>query len=245
MAEYDIEGVETNEEEPETTVNADSESDGSDAEINVETEALVRPHHIPEKFWNSDSGEIRTESLLKSYQELERRFGSKLESPDDYVIESHDPIVEVDPAVNAVLHKAGFSNEQAQTVYTLASDVLKPMAENLASEIAAQRDIDWLANQHGGEEKWRTIAPQIKSWAADKFPNDVYENLASTREGVSALYRMMSSEEPSIGERSAATPGIVSEDGLKAMMRDPRYWRDQDPGYIAQVREGFQRLYPD
>ena len=28
------------------------------------------------------------------------------------------------------------------------------------------------------------------------------------------------------------------------MMRDPRYWRERDPGFVAQVTEGFQRLYP-
>jgi hypothetical protein len=28
------------------------------------------------------------------------------------------------------------------------------------------------------------------------------------------------------------------------MMRDPRYWRDRDPAFIAQVTEGFKRLYP-
>jgi hypothetical protein len=28
-------------------------------------------------------------------------------------------------------------------------------------------------------------------------------------------------------------------------MRDPRYWRDRNPELIAQVTDGFQRLYPN
>jgi hypothetical protein len=28
------------------------------------------------------------------------------------------------------------------------------------------------------------------------------------------------------------------------MMRDPRYWRERDPALVAQVTEGFKRLYP-
>ena len=28
------------------------------------------------------------------------------------------------------------------------------------------------------------------------------------------------------------------------MMRDPRYWRERDATFVAQVTEGFQRLYP-
>ena len=36
----------------------------------------------------------------------------------------------------------------------------------------------------------------------------------------------------------------VSETELKQMMRDPRYWRDNDPEWITKVREGFKKLYP-
>lgn len=27
------------------------------------------------------------------------------------------------------------------------------------------------------------------------------------------------------------------------MMRDPKYWRDQDPSFIKKVTEGFQKVY--
>lgn len=30
---------------------------------------------------------------------------------------------------------------------------------------------------------------------------------------------------------------------LQSMMRDPKYWRDQDPSFVAKVTEGFQKLY--
>jgi hypothetical protein len=36
-----------------------------------------------------------------------------------------------------------------------------------------------------------------------------------------------------------------SETDLKRMMKDPRYWKDRDPSYVAQVREGFRALYPE
>jgi len=37
----------------------------------------------------------------------------------------------------------------------------------------------------------------------------------------------------------------VTERSLKALMCDPRYWRDQDPAIVAEVRDGFQKLYSD
>ena len=35
----------------------------------------------------------------------------------------------------------------------------------------------------------------------------------------------------------------VSQDALDEMMRDPRYWRQRDPEFIARVTEGFRKLY--
>lgn len=36
----------------------------------------------------------------------------------------------------------------------------------------------------------------------------------------------------------------LSENQLKELMRDPRYWRDRDPEIIEKVRQGFRRLFP-
>lgn len=35
------------------------------------------------------------------------------------------------------------------------------------------------------------------------------------------------------------------EEKLRNMMRDPKYWRDNDPDYAAKIRNGFNRLYGD
>jgi hypothetical protein len=36
----------------------------------------------------------------------------------------------------------------------------------------------------------------------------------------------------------------AAEGRLRELMRDPRYWRDRDPGFVARVASGFERLYP-
>lgn len=36
-----------------------------------------------------------------------------------------------------------------------------------------------------------------------------------------------------------------AEEELRAMMRDPRYWRDRDPQLLDAVSEGFKKLYPE
>ena len=54
----------------------------------------------------------------------------------------------------------------------------------------------------------------------------------------------MQAREPTVLQDANGPQGDVDEAGLTRMMRDPRYWRERDPALVAQVTEGFQRLYP-
>ena len=62
-----------------------------------------------------------------------------------------------------------------------------------------------------------------------------------------ALYRMMKGNggEPAMAGAAleSAAAGAADEIALRGMMRDPRYWRERDPSYVAQVTNGFQRMY--
>lgn len=44
-------------------------------------------------------------------------------------------------------------------------------------------------------------------------------------------------------KQAAETTAEPNENDLKKMVRDPRYWRDQDPEIVVAVREGFRLLY--
>ncbi len=45
-------------------------------------EAPKRPEHVPEKFWNSETGEVDIEGLAKSYTHLEQKQSGKKEEPE-------------------------------------------------------------------------------------------------------------------------------------------------------------------
>ncbi|MFC7689997.1 hypothetical protein ACFQY5_10685 [Paeniroseomonas aquatica] len=51
----------------------------------------------------------------------------------------------------------------------------------------------------------------------------------------------MQTEEPGLA-RDAATPPQETEAELRAMMRDPRYWRTREPAFVRRVTDGFRRL---
>jgi hypothetical protein len=226
----------------------------------------ARPAGVPEKFWNSESGAMRTEALLKSYPELERKLGSMVplpsdeadhdgqvrlwralgvpESPDQYRIAPRHQLIEPDPDINAKLHQAGFTEGQAQLVYDLAVDHLVPLVDETLGELRATREVERLAASFGGEAAWRTLAPQIKAWGQRNLAPEVFQTLASNYDGVLALHQMMQAREPAVLNDANAPATSLDGAALVRMMRDPRYWRDRDPAFVAQVTAGFEQLYP-
>ncbi|MDB5372294.1 MAG: hypothetical protein JWP04_936 [Belnapia sp.] len=225
--------------------------------------SVPRPAEVPEKFWDAEAGTLRTEALLKSYRELERRLSQRAappaadaapdemlrfrqamgipEAPDGYSIASPHALCCADPEVNSQLHAAHFSNDQAQLVYELAAQRLLPLIAEAAAEFEADRQREKLAAHFGGDDRFKAMAAQISAWGRAKLPEPVYGALCSTAEGVLALERMMRTEEPGLA-RDGVTPPQESEAELRAMMRDPRYWRTREPDFVGRVTEGFRRM---
>lgn len=209
-----------------------------------------RPENLPEKFWDKELDSIRIDELTNSYLDLERQLQSAARrpipaTPDDYQIALSHEIIASDPEVNRRLHSAGFTQEQAQLVYELASERLLPMVSEIASLFEAEAQINRLEQHFGGEQKWREIARQLDAWGRKHLPERVFEALSTTHEGVVAMHRMLTGAEPCLQGSGDAIEQQPSEVRLKQMMRDSRYWRDQDPAFVDRVREGFRRLYQE
>jgi len=199
---------------------------------------------IPEKFKDSETGGVRLDLLLKSYNDLEKRLSrapAPPKSPDDYCIDCAHGLFDPDKDINRRLHAKGFTQDQVQEVYDLAAEVMVPMISSMAADYQADREIERLLAHFGGEEKWREISRQLLAFGRKNLPEDVLDALASSHEGVLALHRMMKGDAPSVAPRGGSTQ--AGEMDLQAMMRDPKYWRDRDPSFIAKVTEGFERMY--
>jgi hypothetical protein len=54
---------------------------------------------------------------------------------------------------------------------------------------------------------------------------------------------MMQASEPELLAGAAEPAPELTEAALAEMMRDPRYWRQRDPEFVARVTAGFKRLY--
>jgi len=209
-----------------------------------------RPDDVPEKFWDNEGGQIRTDALVKSYLELERKLGSTNHrepppAPEDYNISIGNEFLSNDPEVNKTLHAAGFSEDQVQVVYDLAGEHLVPMISDLASVFEAEQQTERLVNHFGGAEKWGLTARQIDTWARSQLPSHVMEALSTTYEGVLAMHQMMTNAEPGLLQKGETSRDTLSVADLKKLMKAPQYWRDQNPAAVEKVRQGFRSLYQD
>lgn len=218
--------------------------------------------NIPEKFRDPETGEIRVDALLASYQELERKLSSMLprpetdddklnllkmlgmpETPEDYDVKCDHGLFCADPEINQRLHARGFTLEQVQEVYDLAAEKFVPMILELAGDFQADREVERLVSAFGGEEKWREVSRQLLAFGQKNLPAQVLQTLAASFDGVMTLYRMMEAQEPGMSSMAAAGTAVTDEKELYAMVRDPRYWKQRDPTFVAKVTESFSRLY--
>ena len=226
---------------------------------NVDHDNLLK--RMPDKFIDPDNGELRLEALLDSYLAMEKKLSSTLPFPDtdeaktkifkhlgrpdsvqDYAIDVSHGLFDRDTECDESMYEKGFTNEQVQLVYDLAAKKMVPLIMEVAAEFQADREIERLIEKFGGPERWREVSRQLLTFGQKTLPADVLEGLASSYEGVMALYRMMERDEPSIDAKTDMA-ALGGEDDLKAMVRDPRYWKQKDPNFIRKVTEGFQKIY--
>lgn len=207
--------------------------------------ATLLDDDIPEKFKDPETGALKTQALLSSYKELEKKLSTQPSAPKDpgeYCIDCTHGFFESDEQINKRLHEKGFNNDQAQEVYNLAAEKMVPMVQDIARDLQAEREVEKLIQHYGGAEQWREMSRQLLAFGQRNLPADVLDNLSSSFEGVLALHKMMKSEEPHLKKESDAQGGMEEKD-LQAMMRDPKYWRDKDPVFVSKVTQGFKSMY--
>ncbi len=216
-----------------------------------------KPEGLPDKFWDAKKGEVRLDALLSSYLALEKKLSTMIPEDDtkrlqkvlgvpdkaeDYNISVPNDLFDVDHELNDRLLKKGFTEAQVQEVYDLAAEKLVPLIVEMAGEFRADREVERLVNHFGGADKWKEISRQLLAYGQKNLPADVLDGLACSYEGIMALSRMMKADQPSLKGKGEPT-GVEGETDLHAMMKNPKYWRDKDPSFVAKVTQGFEKLY--
>lgn len=211
---------------------------------------------VPDKFKDPKTGELKVEELLKSYLALEKKLSSRQKllpsspagtmpnSPEEYDIVMKDPNLIMDEEMNRKLFELGFTNEQLQAVYDLAAEKIIPLLNEISADFRADKEMVELEKEFGGADGFNAMARQISAWGEKNLNPDIFNALSTSKDGIMTIYKMMNEgAEPGImhGEKNTAEP--VTEESLRAMMRNPKYWKQQDPALLKRVEEGFKRLY--
>lgn len=256
------------EQAPASTEEAPQQTEDVSRETTEQQEISERPDIIPEKFWNSETGEIALEDMAKSYAHLEKFATGKKEDMREAVIaelteeaRSNAPaeakdyelpklvegvteeMVEDNPLTGwwrGKCHEMGLGQEEFQDGINQYVDAILGNQPNLEEE----------AQRLGESANDRLTA--VNAWAQKNFPPEQYETLAATlgqtADGIETLETIMEmANTRGTLPRSAEVAQPEKELGIsdvKAMMNDKRYFdsRHRDPEYVKRVDEAWSRL---
>ncbi len=222
------------------------------SEQKLENQPAAQPEAaVPEKFKNPETGAVNLGDLIKSYLSLEKKLGEKTAarpvlpaSPQEYNIALKSELLENDPDINQRLFDLGFTNDQVQAVYDLAAEKIVPVLQQVAVEYKTAGELKALSDAFGGADKFNAVARQISAWAEKNLDKNLFDVLASSKDGILTLYNMMTGrQEVAVLPPSGKQVDADSEESLRKLMQDPKYWKDQDPALTKRVEEGFRRLY--
>ncbi len=220
------------------------------------TEAPVsdRPEWLPEKFKSP-------EDMASSYSELESKLGqgetalrdkilSELEaeaysnrpaSAGDYAIpEMIDPELATDNELFQWWANHAYENGYSQEEFENGIEQYAAALEAMGPDLDAER-------QALGDNADARIEA-VELWSQKFFPeefNEVVMTIGQTAKGIEALEFLMQNMQGSSVSRDGQPAMRISEDELRTMMQDPRYWNPvkRDAAYVKKVEEGFSQIY--
>ncbi len=214
---------------------------------------------IPEKFLNTD-GTLNTDALLKSYSELEKKIGTMISVPgpdaDEASRTKFNRAIGVpenatdypkndlfdDDSLREKFFEIGLTSSQVEKIYQIATDFLSPVISELFDIQNQTNAIAELKKFFGDETKMYDALCAINTFGQHYLPRDAFDALCATPQGIRSVYAMMQSMEPNVQTDDSQSKNLTDNE-LRRMMRDPKYWRDMDPEYVRKIENGFKKLY--
>lgn len=236
-----------------------------DASQGAVADAPVRPDHVPEKFWNADTGAIDTAAWAKSYTELEQKQSQGKPAEAAVVAPADVAKTPEEVAAAAALAPTGLKMEDLSAEYQKAGGLSEDSYKKLSDAGIPKDMVDqYIAGQQamanqvtaeahavaGGKDEFA----QMTKWAAtgltageiaayDKaVTGGTVDQVKFAVAGLKARYEAVNGKEPSLlgntTNAGSAANGFASQAEMTAAIKDPRY--QSDSAYRAQVATKIQ-----
>lgn len=255
--------AESQTEEAQTDETVEGAEEGSTAESKP-----YIPEGLPEHFQGKSDQET-IDHMFKALEGFRKEQGKKQipEKPEDYKLdipkEFEGKIIQPgedgkDPFWNKMAEIAHKNRIPQPVLSEMALELYKSLADaqenGTPEEQKSLEGLDFGFKEMGGADKARPVQEAVVARAAalkekgelsDSDLSEI-EVLAGYAQGLSLAKKFVErfSEKPiptDIG--GGAGDGKLTEGELHTMMRDPKYWREKDPAFIAKVTDGFKALY--
>jgi len=213
-----------------------------------------RPEWLPEKYKTG-------EDLAKAYKELESKLGTKEEDfRAKFMEEIQSEAFKDRPETSGDYQLPDFVDQEQAVDNDLLRWWSEHSFENGYSQDEFQKGLEMymqasMADVPDSEAEMQKLGDNANARveAAALFANQFFteehmpsiERLTETADGLQALeFIMEKMKSPSVNVDSNPV-GQVTEEGLRAMMEDERYWHParRNNDYIKEVNDGFQKLY--
>jgi hypothetical protein len=227
------------------------------------TPKTERPAHIPEKFWDAATGQVRVDDLVKSYSELEKGRAKPEEKP----AQEQKPglTIETQQQAQETLTEKGLDYQKYVTEFLdkgqLSDDSYKELTDKgipkemvdayVAGQVAqASAFENEIKTSVGGAEKFN----EMSTWASKNLtPGELSAYNAAVDSGnadqiklavagINAKFTAAVGSDPQLlGGSTTSASGDVFRDQaeMKEAMRDPRYKTSE--AYRQEVRAKLGR----
>lgn len=213
-------------------------------------ETPQRPDHVPEKFWDAEKGQVNTEALLKSYQELEKARSKPADKADK--------ATSADDAATKAVQNAGLDMSKLTAEFEESGSLSDASYEALqragiprefvdayieGQQALAARQTQEVYGIAGGEEGFNAMT----EWAKANLPRaeaDEYNRLvtsgdfAAVKAAVSNLHAKYQQAVGKTGTTLEGDKGATNDvyESVEEYLRDaqdPKY--DRDPAFRQRV----------
>ena len=213
----------------------------SEEEVIESSETVERPEYVAERFWNAETNEADYESMGKSYNELNSKFGGFTGAPKDGYA-PFEGYEEGDEMVNAFTEWARNGN--------MSQDMLNDGFKILAAQTGVNTEVtveNELAKMGDNAQK---RLDKVDGYLRNNLPSDRYDKyteLTKTALGVEFLEEfMVDTAQPKL-----STGGDMGGAGLtraevdkEAFKKDEHgnYLRSVDPAYDKKIMEMYAKI---